>query len=414
MIYIFIDTNIFLHYRDFREIDWLKLVSAEKCTLVVPSIVIDELDEKKIGTNKISTRARQNLNLIEELTENPNIKENVYFKPFLDKPLQHIYKENELNFKEQDHRLFASIMDFKQKNGVNNIILCTNDVGPRLRAKRFGIKTLKLPDELLLPNQESEEKKKIKKLEEENRKLKSKIPDLFLSFDNGKDFLKYNISEFEEVDFESFKNKKLNEIKQKYPYIKKVDSYKNPLVASLSQATSLTTEQINSYNKKLDEYYNEFEKALEKIYESEKRKQLTFEINLLLFNNGSVPAEDIDIHLHFPDGFELRETEEEKKRNKIELPEPPYRPKHKFDYGFLRMPTVSGIHSIDSIVKDMNINGPNIGGPNIKKTNSYTVDYSREMLKHGYQENLESLSIIFEKSSDIKNFNLEYIIRVCP
>lgn len=274
MKYIFIDTNIFLHYQDFQTIDWLKECPDTKCTLIIAPIVMDELDEKKIGTNKISNRARHVLNQFETLIDNQKISSDIYFEILLDKPLQRIYEENNLNFNEQDHRLIASMIEFKQKRNISNIIICSNDIGPRLRAKQFGFESFKLSEKYLIPIEESEEEKKIKKLERENRKLKNRIPELTLKFDNSKEFAKFIPKEIKYNDFEQFKVERLSKIKEEHPYIEHIDPYKNPL-ASFALGLSLTANQINSYNKKLNVYYDEYEKALTQIFEQEIKKGLT-------------------------------------------------------------------------------------------------------------------------------------------
>jgi predicted ribonuclease YlaK len=69
MKYIFLDTNIFLHFQDFEKIDWLSESFSKACKLIIPPVVIDELDEKKIGTNKIGNHARKILNRFEQLSE---------------------------------------------------------------------------------------------------------------------------------------------------------------------------------------------------------------------------------------------------------------------------------------------------------------------------------------------------------
>src|SRR5680860_747034 len=139
MKHIFIDTNIFLHFQDFEKIDWLTESASKFCKLIIPPVVIDELDEKKIGTGKIGNRARKVLNRIEELseTEKPKISENIEFEIILLKPSREIYETNNLNFDEKDHRLIASMIHFKEKYAINDICLCSNDIGPRLRAKMF-------------------------------------------------------------------------------------------------------------------------------------------------------------------------------------------------------------------------------------------------------------------------------------
>ena len=209
MTYIFIDTNIFLHFQDFQKIDWLTEIAVEKCTIVVAPIVLDELDEKKIGTSRIGNKARQVLNQIERLIDNPQIADNIAFEVILDKPLQNIYEENGLNFLEQDHRLIASIIDFKQKRSVKNIVLCTNDIGPRLRAKQFSIGTLKLSDKYLLPTQESEEEKKLRKLEQENQKLKNRIPELSLRFEDLNEFQKFDTKDIRAKNYNDFKRNRI-------------------------------------------------------------------------------------------------------------------------------------------------------------------------------------------------------------
>ena len=50
----------------------------------------------------------------------------------------------------------------------------------------------------------------------------------------------------------------------------------------------------------------------------------------------------------------------------------------------------------------------NFNPPSIKKTNSYDVDFSRKRLKHGYSEQLEELTIIFDSNSSINNFKIDF------
>lgn len=45
--WIIADTNYFLHFQYPDQIDWNSLVSSKKITLVIPMIVIDELDKHK-------------------------------------------------------------------------------------------------------------------------------------------------------------------------------------------------------------------------------------------------------------------------------------------------------------------------------------------------------------------------------
>jgi rRNA-processing protein FCF1 len=399
MKYIFLDTNIFLHFQDFEKIDWLSESFSKVCKLIIPPVVIDELDEKKIGTSKIGNRARNVLNRFEELAEmdDAKIKENIDFEILLLKPSREIYETNNLNFDEKDHRLIASIIQFSKAFNLDEILLCSNDIGPRLRAKMHGIKSLKLDSKYLIPKQISEEEKKIKKLERENQILKTRIPKLDVLFLNENKFLKIKIPENDYSNFEDFKNQRLKQIKIENPYLE----FNNPKGNLLAQINALTSSIIYKYNEQLDEFCSEYESALDKIFEYEKKELLSFKIQFIIKNSGNSPAEDIDLHLHFPDGFELIESSEKEKYPT--LPKPPYRPKNAFDFGHSAFPIASSFYNDITPNTSLNFNSPSI-----KKTNSYDVDFNRKRLKHGYSEELEELTIIFDSNSSINNFQIDF------
>ena len=399
MKYIFLDTNIFLHFQDFEKIDWLSESFSEACKLVIPPVVIDELDEKKIGTNKIGNRARKVLNRFEQLAEmgNARIKENIDFEILLLKPSREIYETNELNFDEKDHRLIASMIQFSEGCDLNEILLCSNDIGPRLRAKMYGIRSLKLDSKYLIPDQISEEEKEIKNLQRENQILKTRIPKLDVLFLDENKFLQIKIPEEDYSNFEDFKTQRLKQIKIDNPYLE----FTTPQGNILAQFYTLTSSRIEEYNNKLDQFYSEYENALDKIFEYEKKELLSFNIQLIIKNSGNSPAEDIDLHLHFPDGFELIESSEKDKHPS--LPKPPYEPKHALDFGHSASPITSYFYNQITPNTSLNFNSPSI-----KKTNSYDVDFSRKKLKHGYSEQMEQLTIIFDSNSSINNFQIDF------
>ena len=61
MKYLFLDTNIYLHYQDFLQIPWNKVLEIdEECTVVVVPKVHAELDEKKDSAKgRIQRRAKK-------------------------------------------------------------------------------------------------------------------------------------------------------------------------------------------------------------------------------------------------------------------------------------------------------------------------------------------------------------------
>jgi len=76
MNYIALDTNIFIHFKDFDQIDWKSLTSInDSFTIIIPPVVIDELDKHKYNKNpKISRRVKRILPKIENLQAGREIK----------------------------------------------------------------------------------------------------------------------------------------------------------------------------------------------------------------------------------------------------------------------------------------------------------------------------------------------------
>ena len=61
MNYVFCDTMVYLHYRMFSEIDFSEITGCSPITLVVPEIVVKEIDDQKDSNpqKKIRDRARR-------------------------------------------------------------------------------------------------------------------------------------------------------------------------------------------------------------------------------------------------------------------------------------------------------------------------------------------------------------------
>lgn len=53
--FLFLDTNIFIHCKDFSKISWKRLFNdkTQKIILIIPETVLDELDELKNQIGKI-------------------------------------------------------------------------------------------------------------------------------------------------------------------------------------------------------------------------------------------------------------------------------------------------------------------------------------------------------------------------
>ena len=59
MKYLVLDTNVYLHYKDFEQVDW-KTLMADDVTICVPFVVLSEIDKHKDQSRgKIQKRAKK-------------------------------------------------------------------------------------------------------------------------------------------------------------------------------------------------------------------------------------------------------------------------------------------------------------------------------------------------------------------
>ena len=68
-VFVFLDTNIALHYKRADQIDWLRVSKAQSVTLIVPIILVRELENQKAHnpSSKLRTRAKNYISWLSEL-----------------------------------------------------------------------------------------------------------------------------------------------------------------------------------------------------------------------------------------------------------------------------------------------------------------------------------------------------------
>lgn len=425
MKYIFLDTNIFLHFKFFDQIKWNEIVN-DNFTIMLAPTVIDELDKHKRNTNsKIANRAKKVLNKIDQILETEGVKP-YPIEYISQKPKSTTLSKFNLQREEQDDCIIATILEFREEDESREINFITNDTGPKLKSKSYGIQTIKLADEFLMPQEKSEEEKQLAHLILENNNLKNKIPKINLTFDGGELVLKYHFEEFkidrrlfvnDQYDMEKMRLKPiLDRNSDSEESVMKNNENLTPLQRAINSANMnlgfnrLSKEQIESYNKELQNYYSEYLQYLSEKYEHEQYLSLIFPITLELSSIGNVPAEDIDIWLHFPDGFTLYSYKD--RLTEPIAPIEPYLPKNMFDFpriNFIDLYSPSNINTQNNIHLD---DFSTSGIPDIKKTNSYEVEYFFRSLKHNQSIRLSSLIVEFPSFSEIKSFSIDYKIMI--
>ncbi|MBK9331683.1 MAG: hypothetical protein IPM96_04570 [Ignavibacteria bacterium] len=331
VISVFFDTNIFLHFKFISEINWNEIFPESDINYVIAPCIVKELDELKYKgiTKKQRGRAKNILERFYKISEQDKCKidnRNIEFISI--EPSREVFEDYKLSETNVDDRLLASIVEFRSNSF--NVCLITNDLGLILKAKNLGIDVKRLNEEYRIENELDEHEKVIVQLQKENLEMKEKKPNLKLIFNDEKDFIECNFNK--PTNFSNYIDDYLRRIKDAYQPktlekenkifpISKINQLLTTPISKLSFSPEYKKEEIDIYNRKLHQFYTEYEKYLNKYVSYLKLKETVLNLQIYLFNFGNVAGNNIRIKLHFPDGFEI--LEENEMMNQPKKPEPP-------------------------------------------------------------------------------------------
>jgi hypothetical protein len=416
--YLFIDTMIFLHFAPLDQIEWVDFVDNDHIEILITSGVIRELDKHKNihSSEKIRERARRVLKQIESWAISPD---GIEIRP---KVIARIYTQiptidfsvHSLDPAWPDDILIASAISTKAGSPERTIHLVSDDTGARIKARNLGILPIVLPDKYRLPIERDP-------LEIENEQLKKELvklstptlPHLAVEFSNEKTFIKFPLPNIRASDqLEKEAKKTIDELKAKFKPYTKEDVRNQPLKNLLG---GVSDQEIDRYNGELSKYFDSYEDYIQQYYIYNAKQLLKYKFTLQLSNTGRAPAEDVDIHIHFPDGFSLTEKENIKDKPKPpNPPKPPMTEQQLFLQQFEKSLSYPGLSSLTRGLIAQNLDHlgppPNVSEAKIKKSRSYEVSYTVQKLKHGYSVKLGSLIIAFDDAADIKSFEANYIV----
>ncbi|MBF4483105.1 PIN domain-containing protein [Dehalococcoides mccartyi] len=420
----FLDTNVFLHYQPFDQIVWPKILQVSEVTIIVPPIIIRELNKHKELGAKQRVRERAGL-VLKKLSSlfatgcKAYIRDGVeiYLEdrdPIID------FTQLQLNKDIQDDHLIASIIMFRKERPEADVILVSSDSALTLigKSRRHNIQVTILPANLRLPEELDQEQSRIRELEKKVRDLELKSPQISMVFADGNQHAGFTLqkpmemTEAEIVEKTSLIQKQYRKMeqqpKQKSEYTGQLATIAEAMAnINASMGNILLPEDIARYNTELDQFFKEYAEYLQNgiLYENMRRR--TVKLLIFVANDGTSPAEDIDVFLHFPDGFEIMNEASFPKAPKP--PNPPDTPKTQMQR---MMESVTISPNLFSPIMGRIPNGVlsprNISTPNIRKTRSYEVTFDILRIKHKLQEAVEPLYILFESYDAAKSFQIEY------
>lgn len=422
-LYAFLDTNIFLHYQPFEQIKWNEILSSPRVVLVATPIVIRELDEHK-DQHRISAtrdRARTALRKIEQIA----LGETTTCLP--DGIELEYAREPSVNFQEyglrveiNDDHLIASCLSYRHSEPDISVALISGDTGARLKARQHEIETMELPEEYQLPSALDAAGKEKQQLQRRIQQLENRFPRLKLAFADEANQFSTTIHQPLTMAEEEIQQRMID-IKNKYKYRKRPAVPKSEpqgysplerfarvqsLTNNFNNFVGSSAEEITRYNRDLEEFYEECEIYLREYGVSAALQGRTVRLDLCLFNYGTAPAEDIDVFLHFPDGFVL--YDEDDKPQMPEVPDPPRPPRTQAEIMQDRL----GIR--DYSHRDLSPTylpaKSNVSAPEIKRSNSYEVSYEVQRLKQHMNEPFDPLYVVFDSFESAASFRIDYRI----
>ena len=411
MTYLFVDTNVLLHYRRLEEIDWLNLSKSKEVVVILCPVIIRELDQHKDShpQNKIRKRAQEIIaSLHSKLSgEESDVIRNGVRLEFIAEDPSIDFSKYRLRSEITDDWLIASVIEFKQRNPNDEIKIVSADLGLSIKSKAQNIKVLRPSETDRLAKELDVDEKRIRDLQKELAEVKNSIPELKLCFWKSEKQNVFQIQLQQPIPFsEDEANVEMNRIRVEHPHFL-ISSKPKKIGEGLSMQellrSGVSQSQADNYNAELNSFYQDYDEYLRQRHEFENamRRSITLEIGLE--NSGTVPADDIDVHLHFPDGFSLFDADEDLPQK----PKPPEPPAELGTIGNLRL-TVPSFQNLD-YTKALRLPS-DISSPQIERTNSYDVRSQIKKAKHGYSLRIAKFLVQFDSYESAASFQIDYSI----
>lgn len=395
MKYLVLDTNVYIHYRDFEQIDWKALVG-DDVTIAVPYYVLREIDKHKDQSRgKIQKKAKKisarfsDIFLMGQKSAIPVTE--------LNNPPASAFDAPQYNKEICDDWIILSAL--YATIDKSDIVVVSGDNGILMRAKHCGLGFYKMPDSLLISEELSDEEKEIKRLRDELAKFTNRMPNPSVTFTNGSSTL--TLTKPASRDIEAELQQYEMELRRSHPYKSyEINSQSNSVYDTLQRLTvsRSTPEQIDKYNKELDEYFDKMVK--------QKRTELTVdmlnhriqEVPLWLLNSGNAQTGDTNIVITFPDEVHIYDESCKKDVVIVEYDEPVLQD----NFTAFRTPAFGG-----STYKNSKSVEKWILGTYLKDN---TLFYSHSKLNHGMLNKLTYKKNLYVDAAQCGNFKIHWTV----
>jgi len=389
---LFPDTNIFVHYSPIE--NWSFAVELPVAITICLS-TINELDKVKYSASSNAAKRRVQAIVKKFGKTGPLVFNKILFEFYIPPDLTSISAAQLLDKDDNDDILIASVISYQQNHPGKKVSIVSADLGMQLKCKTRDIQVI-IPDEKYLIEEDDAAQKEIKKLATELNHLKNLQPKLNLSFDNGKSFIHFDMHEPWKTMEDEIQQEMLL-IKEKHPLEKPDEKKENQSLLNFSFYPK-TPEKVDKYNAAMETFYWDYEIYLRQRMDFDYKQKLTLVLNIELCNEGTTPAKDGHIYLHFPNGFTL--VEEKDYYGKGIEPRPP-------DPASFEMAPYDLSHLLGANYFP-NLPDINFGGFSIEETNSYDVNDQFTTINHHFCRPIRPLYVLFDTFEAAQSFEISY------
>lgn len=310
MKYIFLDTNIFIHYKGYEDIPWKTLLGTpDEISVVLASIILREINGHKDNSKgRVRNKARK----ISEKFNNILLKNQQSRVPLLycrETPI-HDDEKTIFDLTVNDDRFLLNVLHSPFPK--EDVYVVSNDTDLLLKAKELGLNILPMDDVYRAAEEPTEEEKELKKVKEELARWTSRCsnPQILFS-DNNSDYLELKQIHYKSVE-EIVKQKVLEE-SLKYPEEKNEPvTYDNILGAFQQQLTAFsnlylkhTPEEKACFNQMRTKYLSDYKKKVTLQTKKDMLQDAFKRLKIKVVNDGTAPTGDLHIVLRFAKNVKL-------------------------------------------------------------------------------------------------------------